>query len=452
MRDKSNWEPRIASGDGPIYQRIAAAIIEDIEAGKIPQGTRLPAQRDLAFTLDVGLGTVTKAYNLITRRGVGKAEKGRAMFVTSLPAQTSKVELHANIPPNLLSREMLSRTLLELSQVVSTVPPQTAEPYQGSYDHRKSLAAWLRTYCPTIGPENMIMCNGGQHAIWMALSVLKQEDSVVVTDELPFPGLIWVVEKLGMEVSNIRSDRHGMDINDLENKIISLLSKGKNPILYIATTAQNPTGVSLSNSKIRAIARICKRLNVSIIEDDVYAAFSSENHVSFYELLPKLVFYINSLAKILSPWFRLGVLVVPSHFHTKALDMVSVQGSKVSPIMTQVLQHWIISGLAEEVATMTHQEGIKRNKLAATLFDSPKDAWIGNGFHMFLPMSLTDSQKLWQSANEVGILLTRPSESFLDGSNRSGIRICMGPPSIEDLKTSLEKIVNLHREILKEPA
>jgi len=447
MRDKSQWEPRIAEGKGPTYQRIAAAIIEDIEAGKIPRGSRLPAQRDLAFALEVGLGSVTKAYKLITRRGFGNAEKGRATFVTSLPAQTSIIELNANIPPNLISGEMLSRTLLELSQVVATTAPNTAEPYQGSFDHRKCLAAWLKNYCPTIEPENMIMCNGGQHAIWMALSILEQGETVILTDELPFPGLIWAVERIGIEISGIPSDHNGMDVEALEEKVISLKNNGKNPILYVASTAQNPTGVSLSNSKIRSIAKICRSYEVTVIEDDVYAAFSKRNHISFLELLPDLVFYVNSLAKIISPWFRLGVLIVPPNFHLKILNFVSVQGSKVPPLMTQVLQHWITSGLASEVAMMTHQEGIRRNKLATSEFKNNKDAWIGNGFHMFLPMNRENSFRIWHGAKERGILLTRPSENLLSGSTRSGVRICMGPPSMENLRSALEIIAGLHRDL-----
>ncbi|WP_040594303.1 GntR family transcriptional regulator, partial [Mesorhizobium metallidurans] len=107
MRLKSSWTPRIGGGDGPVYQRIAAAIIEDLSHGNILPGARLPAQRDLAFDLHVGLGTVTKAYGLLTKRGVAAPEKGRAMFITSKPAESTVIEMDVNIPPNLLSGKML---------------------------------------------------------------------------------------------------------------------------------------------------------------------------------------------------------------------------------------------------------------------------------------------------------------------------------------------------------
>lgn len=447
MREKSPWTPRIADGTGPIYQRITAAIIEDVEAGKIPHGTRLPAQRDLAFNLGVGLGTITKSYNLLTRRGIAKAEKGRAMFVTFLPSQCSGVELNANVPPNLLSREMLSNTLAELSRSVAAKPVGAAEPYQGSFDHRKCLAAWLSTYCTTIEPTNMIICNGGQHAIWITLSVLKQKNTVILVDELPFQGLIWAIEKLGLEVSGVQSDSRGMRPDALEAKVKLLQKQGKNLSLYIASTAQNPTGISLSNSRIKAIAKICKSHQITIIEDDVYVAFSRRDHISFYELAPELVFYISSLAKVLSPWFRLGTLVVPSQFHAKALSFVSAQGSKVSPIMTEIVQHWITGGLAAEVAMMTHQEGIRRNNLAESIFEKNKNVWIGNGFHMFLPLTEERSKRLWQQAKAEGILLSNPSVNLLGNSERSGLRICLGQPTFENLNDALKTIATLHRNL-----
>lgn len=447
MREKSPWLPRLSDSEGPIYQRIVMAIVEDIEAGKIPKGARLPAQRDLAYSLNVGLGTVTKAYNLIGRRGIGKSEKGRAMFVTYGPSASQEIKLDANIPPNLLSHEMLGQTLIDTNQQISETEIEFLEPYQGSESSRNCIAEWMRSYCPGIKTENLIMCNGGQHSIWIALSILREKDTVVLVDELPFPGLLWITNEAKIDTVGVPMDHHGMNPEALEQMVLRLKNSKKKPVLYISPTAQNPTGVSMPNERVARIAKVCNTYDIPIIEDDVYAAFARPNHKCFYELVPQLTFYVNSLAKILSPWFRMGILVVPSTYNQTALKMISTQGSKVPPLMSQVVKHWISCGLASEIATMTHHEGMRRNKIASSVFGKREDIWIGNGFHMFLSMSLVNSKKIWSQAKARGILLTRPSKNLLGNFDNCGLRICLGGPSIIDLESALRVVAEIYEDL-----
>ena len=64
------WSPDLSAHSGPKYQAIAAALLRDIEMGRLQAGDRLPPQRTLAETLSVDLTTVTKAYNEVRRLGL----------------------------------------------------------------------------------------------------------------------------------------------------------------------------------------------------------------------------------------------------------------------------------------------------------------------------------------------------------------------------------------------
>ena len=44
----TNWTPDLAGRGGPRYRAIADALAEDIAAGRLPPGTRLPTHRDLS--------------------------------------------------------------------------------------------------------------------------------------------------------------------------------------------------------------------------------------------------------------------------------------------------------------------------------------------------------------------------------------------------------------------
>jgi DNA-binding transcriptional MocR family regulator len=61
MRLRSPWQPRLVKGELPPSDRLIAALSDDILTGRLEAGMRLPPHRDLAYRLEIGLGTVTKA-------------------------------------------------------------------------------------------------------------------------------------------------------------------------------------------------------------------------------------------------------------------------------------------------------------------------------------------------------------------------------------------------------
>ena len=65
----------------PRYLAIADALTADIRSRRLAPGDRLPTHRDLAYRLNVTVGTVTRAYNEAERRGLIGGEVGRGTFV-----------------------------------------------------------------------------------------------------------------------------------------------------------------------------------------------------------------------------------------------------------------------------------------------------------------------------------------------------------------------------------
>src|SRR5580765_7606221 len=75
------WTPDLARRKGPRYRAIADALADEVKAGRLKEGTRLPTHRDLAATLRVTVGTVSRAYAEAERRGLVRGEVGRGTFV-----------------------------------------------------------------------------------------------------------------------------------------------------------------------------------------------------------------------------------------------------------------------------------------------------------------------------------------------------------------------------------
>ena len=81
----ADWTPDISTSDKPRYLAIADAIAEDIGAGRLAVGDRLPPQRKLAKRLDVDFTTVARGYVEAQRRGLIESKVGQGTFVRDKP-------------------------------------------------------------------------------------------------------------------------------------------------------------------------------------------------------------------------------------------------------------------------------------------------------------------------------------------------------------------------------
>ena len=78
LKDSESWE----SYKVPKYIRLSNVILRLIEEGHWKPGGQLPAEAEMARTVDASLGTIQKALSTLVERGVVVREHGRGTFIT----------------------------------------------------------------------------------------------------------------------------------------------------------------------------------------------------------------------------------------------------------------------------------------------------------------------------------------------------------------------------------
>jgi GntR family transcriptional regulator len=82
------WHLALDPGSAtPVYVQVAAGLRGRIEAGELPGGHALPAERELAAQLGVSRVTVRQALAQLTEAGLLKRRHGSGTFVTARPVQ-----------------------------------------------------------------------------------------------------------------------------------------------------------------------------------------------------------------------------------------------------------------------------------------------------------------------------------------------------------------------------
>lgn len=67
----------------PRYEQLKQILRDQIEQGRLKQGTQLPTMRDLMATYDVSYPTVTRALRDLSQEGLIQSERGRGTFVAN---------------------------------------------------------------------------------------------------------------------------------------------------------------------------------------------------------------------------------------------------------------------------------------------------------------------------------------------------------------------------------
>lgn len=73
----------------PKYVQISEMLIRDIAAGRLPDGTRLPPERDMADGLGIAVGTLRKALESLAKKGLLERVQGSGNYIRARTAVSS---------------------------------------------------------------------------------------------------------------------------------------------------------------------------------------------------------------------------------------------------------------------------------------------------------------------------------------------------------------------------
>jgi len=448
MLMQSPWQARLAEGAGPPSERLVAALAGDIIEGRLEAGARLPAHRDLAWDLKIGVGTVTKAYAVLERRGLTRSVKGRGTFVALVQARSpAAIDLSYNVPPAILSERLLRRTLSGIARTIDPCLFTDYPPPSGHDEHRRLMARWLDALGMPADPARVVLTAGAQQALAVAFATGLRPGGTIYCDALTYPGIITLARFSRYKLVGLAMDAEGMVPAALDEALAARSGGMRSALIYVMPTLQNPTTATMSAARRREIAAVCQAHKVLIVEDDVYSLSPLPDRPTIATLAPERTFYVNSLSKTVSPGLRIGSLVVPPGQLDRAVAALSATLVNVPPLSCAVMERWMLDGTAETLRGAVRMEADRRTALARSILGDALRRSEIVGFHAFMPMQRAEADRLATACAAVGVAVTAPRAIAANrGDKESGVRLCLGTPSLPDLRAGLTKIAALLAE------
>ncbi|MEV6971957.1 PLP-dependent aminotransferase family protein [Kitasatospora sp. NPDC093806] len=311
------------SSDDSLTSQIQQFIKNEIAAGVLHPGTRLPSSRRLASDLDVSRSVVVEAYGQLVAEGYLEAAQGSGTRVVDhLPASGAVV-------PALLDEGWVPAVRWDLRPGAGNTPAFPRREWLGCYQRalqgagpeshaypplagmaelRIELARYLgRARGVRTTPGEVLVVSGFAQALGLLCGVLPQFGITELGMEDPgHPGQRQFVRESGLRPVPVPVDEDGIDVDALARTGVRAV--------VVTPAHQFPTGVGLTPARRAALAAWAREVDGWVIEDDYDGGLWYERGgrpLALQRLDPERVVYAGTASKTLAPGLRLGWVAAP---------------------------------------------------------------------------------------------------------------------------------------------
>ncbi|MDP3561617.1 MAG: PLP-dependent aminotransferase family protein [Legionellaceae bacterium] len=216
-------------------------------------------------------------------------------------------------------------------------------------------------------PNQILLTSGAQQGISLLTRLLLNQHSIVITEELAYPGMLQALAPFSPEILTVPTDpKTGLCIEAVE----AILKKGIRPaFLYLVTDGGNPHAVSLSLEKRLALAAIANQYEMPIIEDDPYGFLSYQTPINPLKTYGgDWIFYVGSFSKTIAPALRVGWIVAPECLIPKLASLKECSDINMSTLMQHTVNILLRDKIIDNHITTLCQHYLqRRNQMVSSL-------------------------------------------------------------------------------------
>ncbi len=390
----------------PLYDALYRAIKEDILAGRLPAGEKMPSKRMLAQHLRVSVVTVQNAYAQLVAEGYLSSREKKGYFVenmgTTLPVgfSTKKEPLveksekspgwFADFVSNSIAAEdfpfsVWSKTMRSviLEKEKALLAPMAAT---GTPELRAAIARHLARYRGlSVSPEQVVVGAGTEYLYTLVLQLLGR-DKLYAVENPGYGKIARVYRANGVRCCAVPLDSQGLSLE-------ALIESGADCV-HISPSHHYPTGIVTPIGRRRELLHwAAQKPERYIIDDDYDSEFRFAGRpiptmMSIDE--NEKVIYMNTFSKSISPSIRISYMVLPRGLLERFRQELGFYSCTVSGFEQFTLARFMEEGHFERhLNRMKNRYRMKRDAVIAAIRESPfgKNAAIleqNAGLHFLL--------------------------------------------------------------------
>ncbi|WP_413810730.1 PLP-dependent aminotransferase family protein [Streptomyces sp. OE57] len=410
--------------DEPSAKGLAHAVSQAIRDGLLSPGTRLPPIREVAHELALSPTTVSAAWALLRRSGMIHTDGRRGTKVARTDVSVTGryqtvLERQAPFELDLSAGGPDPALLPSLSRAIAGLDRAGA---QGSYLDQPDLPELVEVLGNDwpYRPENLTMVDGAMDAMQMIVHACLRFGDRVVVEHPAFTQLLDLLETAGVRIIGVPLDDEGVRLDELRAAFRTPVAA-----VFLQPRAQNPTGVSLSQRRARAIAKVVRGTSTVVVEDDSSGMISLSEPTSLGRWLPDQTLHIRSFSKSHGPDIRLAALSAPAGL----LEQVTARRQLGQGWSSRLLQRILLNLLTDpasirEVSAARTEHARRRTAIVTALHEHGVRVGGCDGMNIWVPVH-DESAAIMRLASQ-GICVTPGAPFAVLPDNAPHIRVTSG--------------------------
>ena len=315
----------------------------------------------------------------------------------------------------------------------------------GFMPFRESAAAFLRDSQVNCEAADILPTQGGTQAFDVLLKALVDPGDAVLCESPTFLGAIQAMREYNAKLISMPTDEQGVIVEAAEE----LIKKHHPKLMYVIPTFQNPTGITLSLPRRKALAALAGKYGVVIAEDDPYRDLRYSG-----EALPTIqsfdeegwVVYMSSFSKYVAPGLRVGAAAVRNKQLLRKMVIGKQSADTHSPLLNQaIVDAYLRKGLmpghlqricgdyAKQLSAML--EGFRHfpEGTAHTVPQGGLFVWAA------LPEGM-DAMDIFQRAVENNVAYVPGTHFYTEGGHMNTLRLNFSMSDIPTIEKGMEKL------------
>lgn len=470
-------------GQGPLHAQLTRALKAAMFAGRLGEGGRLPATRQLARELGLSRNTVLAAYEQLRAEGFVRGQVGSGSFVTPpvkpealpSPAQIEhppqsafarrgrRFHDHATMPgratPGMryafsygvpyTNPALTTAWARELGRAAAYTPPNYPMP-QGLPALREAVCDYLaRRRGVRAAPADVLIVAGTQQAMALTARVLLDVGESAVLEEPHYTAMREVLQIHGAQVEAVEVDAHGLRLDRLP--------AAPPKLVCVTPSHQFPSGVVMSLERRLELLAYASRHDCWIFEDDYDGEFRYDAQpLAALRSLDRdgRVVYVGTFSKALFPSLRLGYLVMPPGLQRDYLNAKWQDDFGSSAIEQAALANFMADGgferhLRRAGRALLERRGALLAALSRELGDALHVADSRAGMHLVAWLRRADPEQgnaLILAAREKGLDLYSIAPYYQRRPLQAGLLMGFASMSVAEIEQAVQVFATCMRE------
>ncbi|SMQ71513.1 PLP-dependent aminotransferase family protein [Agreia sp. VKM Ac-1783] len=447
-------------GGGPLYQALFDRIRLLVLDGRIPAGTRLPAERELAQALEVSRTLVTSAYRELREGGYTTSVRGSGS-VARVPGRAS---LAVDAGGGFLD---FTKAVMPASPGIALATEQSMDDFgrylqgpgynfEGIPELRDAVAERYTARGLPTTPDQILVTTGAQAAIALLSRVLLSRGDRALVELPSYPHAYEALALAGARLAPVSvTPGEGWDESALEQ----LMRRTTPAVGYLMPDFHNPTGESMSVELRERVIDQAMRAGTTLLIDETSGELDIDREGSFLPFAAyatpgdeRSVVSIGSVGKTIWDGLRVGwIRAEPGLIRTLAAARPA--SDLGTPILEQLIVTRMLGDMPAILEGRREQLRAGRDRLqqiVATSFPSWSAPPVAGGIASWVALGSPVSSQLALAARAEGLLITAGPRFGLDGALERFLRIPLGYPTAQ-LEQGMDALGRAWQAIMRNP-